>query len=92
MRTWLGATLMSQAGAAIALSAVALQRTEELQGVLPDICEHVQTVILGTVAVFEIAGQARSFRPARTTAFRWSPTTLPVARSATRVCYGHHHD
>ncbi|MBN2477502.1 MAG: cation:proton antiporter [Pirellulales bacterium] len=56
IRNWLGLTLMSQAGAAIALSSIAVQRTAKLSGTLPQICEDVQTVILGTVVVFEIAG------------------------------------
>ncbi len=49
MRRWLGATLMSQAGAAIALSAVAVER-------YPELGHHLMDVILGTVIVFELAG------------------------------------
>lgn len=49
VRTWLGAALVSQAGAAIALSAIATQRD-------PALGEYLQTIILGTVVVFEIAG------------------------------------
>jgi Kef-type K+ transport system membrane component KefB len=46
---WLGAALFSQAGAAIALTAIAARRD-------PVLGEHLQTIILGTVVVFEIAG------------------------------------
>ena len=56
VRDWLGATLLAQAGAAIALSAIAVQRTEEMGGPLHESCQHVQLVILGTVVVFEIVG------------------------------------
>ncbi len=49
VRLWLGAGLLSQAGAAIALSAIAARRYPEVGG-------EVQAVILGTVVVFEIAG------------------------------------
>ncbi len=49
VQQWLGATLLSQAGAAIALAAIAQQRYPELGGQLQDI-------ILGTVVIFEIAG------------------------------------
>jgi len=53
---WLGATLTAQAGAAIALSSIAVARTETLGGPLYETCKHVQIVILGTVVVFEIVG------------------------------------
>ena len=53
---WLGATLLAQAGAAIALSAIAVQRTQEMGGPLHENCKSVQSLILGTVVVFEIAG------------------------------------
>ncbi len=49
VRRWLGTTLLSQAGAAIALTAIAAERYPEL-GV------HLRDIILGTVVVFEIAG------------------------------------
>lgn len=48
-RRWLGATLLSQAGAAIALSAIAVERDKVLG-------EQLQHVILGTVVFFELAG------------------------------------
>jgi len=56
VRNWLGTALVAQAGAAIALSAIAVQRTEGMSDSLAEIAEHVQTIILGTVVVFEIAG------------------------------------
>jgi len=57
VRRWLGAALLAQAGAAIALSAIAVDRAVELgDGPLIALCQHVQTIILGTVVVFEIAG------------------------------------
>ncbi len=49
VRTWLGSSLLAQAGAAIALSAVAVSRD-------PALGTPVQTIILGTIVVFEIAG------------------------------------
>lgn len=49
VRQWLGAALFSQAGAAIALSAIAARRD-------PELGQQLQTIILGTVVVFEIAG------------------------------------
>ena len=49
IKTWLGPTMLSQAGAAIALSAVAVSRNSEK-------FEPVQTIILGSVLVFEIIG------------------------------------
>jgi Kef-type K+ transport system membrane component KefB len=49
VRRWLGATLLSQAGAAIALTAIAAER-------YPELGEHLQDIILGTVVVFEIIG------------------------------------
>jgi Kef-type K+ transport system membrane component KefB/CBS domain-containing protein len=55
VRRWLGATLLAQAGAAIALSAVAVHRTTPGTA-LHALCLDVQTIILGTVVVFEIAG------------------------------------
>jgi len=55
VRNWLGTALVAQAGAAIALSSIAVQRTEGMSG-LADLVKDVQTIILGTVVVFEIAG------------------------------------
>jgi len=49
VRHWLGTTLMAQAGAAIALAAIAVQRD-------PALGEPVQTIILGSVVFFEIVG------------------------------------
>ena len=49
VRRWLGVTLVSQAGAAIALSAIAAQRD-------PELGRYLQTIILGTVPFFEIVG------------------------------------
>jgi Kef-type K+ transport system membrane component KefB len=49
VRRWLGVTLISQAGAAIALSAIAAQRD-------PELGRYLQTIILGTVPFFEFAG------------------------------------
>ena len=49
VRVWLGPTLLAQAGAAIALSEIAVQRSPELGG-------KIQTVVLGTVVFFEIIG------------------------------------
>ena len=46
---WLGASLLSQAGAAIALCAVAKE-------VEPELGENLETIILGTVVFFEIVG------------------------------------
>lgn len=49
VRNWLGTAMLSQAGAAIALSAVAVSRNEAA-------FEPVQTIILGSVLFFEILG------------------------------------
>lgn len=49
VKRWLGAALLSQAGAAIALSAIAADRNEAIG-------EQLQSIILGTVVFFEIAG------------------------------------
>ncbi len=49
VRHWLGASMMAQAGAAIALSATAVRRD-------PGLGRQIQTVVLGSVVVFEIAG------------------------------------
>ncbi len=53
---WLGAALLAQAGAAIALAAIAVDRTVAMEGPLHEVCLNVQAIILGTVVVFEIAG------------------------------------
>ncbi len=49
VRDWLGGCLLAQAGAAIALSTIAVQRNPELGG-------PVQDIILGSVVMFEIIG------------------------------------
>ena len=49
VKHWLGATLLAQAGAAIALSAIAAEGLGEMGA-------ELQSVILGTVIIFEIAG------------------------------------
>lgn len=49
VRKWLGATLLAQAGAAIALSGIAAKRD-------PDLGKPLQAIILGTVVFFEIVG------------------------------------
>ncbi len=49
VKRWTGATLLSQAGAAIALSAIAAERA-------PELGRHLQNIILGTVVFFEIVG------------------------------------
>ncbi|HBL42431.1 cation:proton antiporter [Gimesia sp.] len=46
---WLGTTLFAQAGAAIALSGIAVSRDPVMGG-------HLQTIILGSVVFFEIVG------------------------------------
>ena len=49
MKRWLGTSLISQAGAAIALAGIAIERD-------PILGELLQNIILGTVVFFEIAG------------------------------------
>ncbi len=49
VRHWLGTTMFAQAGAAIALSTIAVHRN-------PELGSAVQIVILGSVVVFEIIG------------------------------------
>lgn len=49
VRQWLGACLFAQAGAAIALSAIAVER-------MPELGRPVQDIILGSVVLFEIMG------------------------------------
>ncbi len=56
IQQWLGATLTAQAGAAIALSSIAVARTQAAGGDLHETCKQVQIVILGTVVIFEIVG------------------------------------
>ncbi len=56
VQRWLGAALVAQAGAAIALAEIAVHRTESMSGPLPEMFRDVQTIILATVVVFEIAG------------------------------------
>jgi Kef-type K+ transport system membrane component KefB len=56
IQRWLGAALTAQAGAAIALSSIAVARTETAGGDLYETCKQVQIVILGTVVIFEIVG------------------------------------
>ena len=53
VRHWLGTMLVSQAGAAIALSAIAIDRYDLLDDTMGN---KLQTIILGTVVVFEIVG------------------------------------
>ncbi|MFT5523866.1 MAG: Kef-type K+ transport system membrane component KefB [Pirellulaceae bacterium] len=54
VKRWLGATLLSQAGAAIALSTIAVSQTVGTK--LHGDALKLQTVILGTVVFFEIVG------------------------------------
>ena len=49
VRQWLGACLLAQAGAAIALSTIAVHRN-------PELGKPVQDIILGSVVLFEIIG------------------------------------
>lgn len=49
VKRWLGTAMLSQAGAAIALSAIAVERDAELG-------KELQDIILGTVVFFEIVG------------------------------------
>ena len=49
VKRWLGSALLSQAGAAIALSAIAVDRD-------PVLGQQLQDIILGTVVFFEIVG------------------------------------
>ncbi len=49
VRHWLGSSLLAQAGAAIALAAVAMERN-------PEFGSRIQTIILGTVVFFELVG------------------------------------
>ncbi|MCM2371927.1 cation:proton antiporter domain-containing protein [Aporhodopirellula aestuarii] len=68
IRTWLGPALLAQAGVAISLSATATARNPELAG-------HVQTIVLGTVVVFEIFG------PLLTRAAVLRSGEMPIANS-----------
>ena len=54
VRNWLGATLISQAGAAIALVTILAKPIS--QGGLGELGERMQVVILSTVVVFELIG------------------------------------
>ncbi len=54
VRRWLGATLISQAGAAIALVTIVAKPLEE--GGLGELGQRMQVVILSTVVVFELVG------------------------------------
>jgi len=49
VRNYLGCTLIAQAGAAITLSAIAVERD-------PELGYHLQTIILGSVVFFELVG------------------------------------
>ncbi len=49
VRHWLGACLLAQAGAAIALSSIAVERN-------PELGKPIQDIILGSVVLFEIIG------------------------------------
>ncbi len=68
VRTWLGPGLLAQAGVAISLSATATARNPEITG-------NVQTIILGTVVVFEIFG------PLLTRAAVLRSGEMPIANS-----------
>jgi Kef-type K+ transport system membrane component KefB len=56
VRHWLGTSLVAQTGAAVALARIAVDRTEGLSASLHQLCLDVQTVIFGTVIVFELLG------------------------------------
>ncbi len=56
VRRWLGTALVAQAGAAIALSAAAVQHAQAIGSSLLELCLQIQTIVLGTVVVFEIVG------------------------------------
>lgn len=68
VRTWLGPALLAQAGVAISLSATATSRNAAIAG-------DVQTIILGTVVVFEIFG------PLLTRAAVLRSGEMPIANS-----------
>lgn len=68
VRTWLGPAMLAQAGVAISLAATASNRNPALAG-------EVQTIILGTVVVFEIAG------PLLTRAAVLRSGEMPIANS-----------
>ena len=68
VRTWLGPAMLAQAGVAISLAAAASSRDPALAG-------QVQTIILGTVVVFEIAG------PLLTRAAVLRSGEMPIANS-----------
>jgi Kef-type K+ transport system membrane component KefB len=54
IRPWLGTTMLSQAGAAIALSSLAVASGLKIGDF--DLGKELQNIILGTVVVFELAG------------------------------------
>jgi Kef-type K+ transport system membrane component KefB len=56
VRTWLGPSMVAHAGIAIALSAIAVERTEAGDPALHRLFVDVHTVILGAAVVFEIVG------------------------------------
>ncbi len=56
VRNWLGAAIVSHAGIAIALSAIAAERTEAGDPALHQLFYDVSVVILGAAVVFEIVG------------------------------------
>ena len=56
VRRYLGMTMIAQAGAAITLAAIAVKHATHGDAELQQICDTVQTVILGSVVLFEIAG------------------------------------
>ncbi|CAD74675.1 cation:proton antiporter domain-containing protein [Rhodopirellula baltica] len=68
VRTWLGPAMLAQAGVAISLAATATSRNPEMAG-------EVQTIILGTVVVFEILG------PLLTRAAVLKSGEMPIANS-----------
>lgn len=68
IRTWLGPAILAQAGVAISLSATATARNSALAA-------PVQTIILGTVVVFEILG------PLLTRAAVLRSGEMPIANS-----------
>ncbi len=68
VRRWLGPAMLAQAGVAISLSATAAERN-------PELATAIQTIVLGTVVVFEIVG------PLLTRAAVLNAGEMPVALS-----------
>ncbi|MFG0264896.1 MAG: cation:proton antiporter [Rhodopirellula sp. JB055] len=68
VKVWLGPAMLAQAGVAISLAATATARNPEMAG-------QVQTIILGTVVVFEILG------PLLTRAAVLRSGEMPIANS-----------